>query len=46
LIKKTFLLDEIPLADYRYDVFISYRSKESDKQLQVFSDKPYTDAKF
>jgi len=32
--------------DYQYDVFISYRSKESDKQLQVFSDKSYTDAKW
>ncbi len=29
-----------------YDVFISYRSKESDKQLQVFSDKPYADTKW
>jgi hypothetical protein len=32
--------------DYQYDVFISYRSKESDKQLQVFSDKSYTDVKW
>ncbi len=35
-----------PTDDYQYDVFISYRSKESDKQLQVFSDKPYADAKW
>jgi hypothetical protein len=35
-----------PTDNYQYDVFISYRSKESDKQLQVFSDKPYADAKW
>jgi hypothetical protein len=36
----------LPPDDYQYDVFISYRSKESDKQLQVSSDKPYADAKW